>query len=62
MTLHTAHGLELPHLSQELVRDRIQNLHREAEEQRLIARLERVRRARRDLRRATERLHRALTF
>ncbi|SDI75344.1 hypothetical protein [Nonomuraea jiangxiensis] len=50
----------MPDLIHELVNDRIQTLHREAEEQRLIQRVARVARARRKLKQATDRLHRAL--
>ncbi|GAA4098772.1 hypothetical protein [Nonomuraea soli] len=60
MSYFTTRSMEMPYLYQELVVDRIQTLHREAEEQRLISRMSRVQRARRDVRRATERLNRAL--
>ncbi|WP_237101590.1 hypothetical protein [Nonomuraea sp. MG754425] len=50
----------MPDLIHDLVNDRIQTLHREAEEQRLIMRVTRVQRARRGVKRANERLHRAL--
>ncbi|MEV0587338.1 hypothetical protein [Nonomuraea sp. NPDC050310] len=45
----------------ELVSERMHTMHREAAEQRLLNRVRRVERARRDLRRAADRLHRALT-
>jgi hypothetical protein len=51
---------KVPYLYHELVNDRIQTLHREAEEQRLAARIRRVQRARREVKRANERLNRAL--
>ncbi|MER6949813.1 hypothetical protein ABT294_37940 [Nonomuraea sp. NPDC000554] len=41
--------------------DRIQTLHREAEEQRLAARIRRVQRARRQVQRANDRLRRVLS-
>ncbi|MFB9706866.1 hypothetical protein [Streptosporangium nondiastaticum] len=47
-------------MQEELVRDRIRTLHREAEEQRLATGVLRLQRARRDAERATSRLHRAL--
>ncbi|WP_326825518.1 hypothetical protein [Streptosporangium sp. NBC_01756] len=43
-----------------MVRDRIQTLHREAEEQRLATDVLRLRRARRDAERASTRLRHAL--
>ncbi|MFC4532414.1 hypothetical protein [Sphaerisporangium dianthi] len=51
---------EIPYIRQELVRDRIQALHSEAEHQRLVQRLKRVRRARRQAERASLRLRNAL--
>ncbi|WP_214412778.1 hypothetical protein [Sphaerisporangium fuscum] len=51
---------ELPCMHEELVRDRIQTLHREAEEQRLIHRMRQVRRARKQAERASVRLRQAL--
>jgi hypothetical protein len=48
-------------LFHELVNDRIQTLHREAEEQRLALRVSRVQRARRDVKRAHDRLRKALS-
>lgn len=50
----------MPYLYHDLVNDRIQTLHREAEEQRLIARIRRVQRARRKAQRANEHLSRVL--
>jgi hypothetical protein len=50
----------VPNLIHDLVNDRIQTLHREAEEQRLILRVTRVQRARRQVRRANDRLREAL--
>jgi hypothetical protein len=50
-----------PNLIHELINDRIQTMRREAAEQRLILRIRRVQRARRDVRRATARLHEALS-
>jgi hypothetical protein len=54
-------GFEAPYLYHDLVNDRIRTLHREAEEQRLAARIRRVQRARRGVQRANERLKRALS-
>ncbi|MEU4576828.1 hypothetical protein ACBI99_29345 [Nonomuraea sp. ATR24] len=54
--------LTAPYLYQELVNDRIQTLHREAREYRLAARISRVQRARRGVRKANERLLRALSL
>ncbi|MBB5774579.1 hypothetical protein [Nonomuraea jabiensis] len=51
----------MPDLIHDLVNDRIQTLHREAEEQRLIARVMRVQRARRRVQRANDRLREALS-
>ncbi|MFC4012185.1 hypothetical protein ACFOY2_33475 [Nonomuraea purpurea] len=51
----------MPDLIHDLVNDRIQTLHREAEEQRLVLRVTRVQRARRKVKRANERLHEALS-
>ncbi|MFI9847257.1 hypothetical protein ACIHFD_60295 [Nonomuraea sp. NPDC051941] len=51
----------MPDLIHDLVSDRIQTLHREAEEQRLIARVTRVQRARRKVQRANDRLREALS-
>ncbi|MFG1704081.1 hypothetical protein ACFLIM_12880 [Nonomuraea sp. M3C6] len=52
----------MPNLIHDLVNDRIQTLHREAEEQRLILRVTRVQRARREVKRANDRLRRALSL
>ncbi|GAA2831316.1 MULTISPECIES: hypothetical protein [Nonomuraea] len=51
----------MPDLIHDLVNDRIQTLHREAEEQRLILRVTRVQRARREVKRANDRLRQALS-
>ncbi|WP_157549123.1 hypothetical protein [Nonomuraea candida] len=51
----------MPDLIHDLVNDRIQTLHREAAEQRLILRLSRVERARRRVDRANDRLRVALS-
>ncbi|GII80925.1 hypothetical protein Sru01_59070 [Sphaerisporangium rufum] len=51
---------EFPYMGQELVQDRIQTLHREAEAQRLATRVRQVRRARRQAERASLRLRQAL--
>lgn len=48
------------YLFHELVNDRIQSLHREAEEYRLASGIRRVQRARRSVQRANDRLRRAL--
>ncbi|MDP9865229.1 MULTISPECIES: hypothetical protein [Streptosporangium] len=53
-------NLDMSSMQEELVRDRIRTLHREAEEQRLISGVLRVRRARRDAERASSRLRHAL--
>ncbi|MEV4250401.1 hypothetical protein AB0J63_44245 [Streptosporangium canum] len=47
-------------MHEELVRDRIRTLHREAEEQRLVSGIMRLRRARRNAERASSRLRHAL--
>jgi hypothetical protein len=60
MTIVSTRSLEMPYLYHDLVNDRIQTLHREAEEQRLIARIRRVQRARRKAQRANEHLSRVL--
>ncbi len=60
MTYFTSRGLDLPSMHEELVRDRIRTLHREAEEQRRAAGIQRLRRARRDAERASARLRQAL--
>ena len=52
----------MSHLIHDLVNDRIQTLHREAEEHRMAARITRVRKARRDVRRAKERLSQVLSL
>lgn len=52
----------MPHLFHELVNDRIQTFHREAEEYRLASRVMRVQRARKSVERANARLRRALQF
>ncbi len=51
---------ELPSMHEELVRDRIRSLRREAEQQRLVSRMQRVRKARRQAERASARLRQAL--
>lgn len=51
----------MPDLIHDLVNDRIQTLHREAEQQRLVLRVSRVRRARREVLRANDRLRKALS-
>ncbi len=53
-------GTDLMSMQQELVRDRIRTLHREAEEQRRASSILRARRARRDMERASSRLRHAL--
>ncbi|GGL09012.1 hypothetical protein Sme01_12360 [Sphaerisporangium melleum] len=52
---------EIPFIRQELVRDRIRTLHHEAEQQRLVLHLMRVKRARKRAERASLRLRHALT-
>ena len=54
-------SLAVPNLFHDLVNDRIQTLHREAAEQRLILRVSRVQRARREVKRANDRLRKALS-
>ncbi|GAA3442074.1 hypothetical protein [Planomonospora venezuelensis] len=60
MTYFISHSMDAPSLNQELVRDRIRMLHREAEEHRRAADIQRLRRARRDVERASARLRNAL--
>lgn len=50
----------MPHMYHDLINDRIQTLHREAEEQRLVSRIRRVQRARRKAQQANDRLSRIL--
>ena len=61
MRNQSTRSLAVPHLIHDLVSDRIQTLHKEAAEQRLVLRVQRLRRARRDVKRANERLHRVLS-
>lgn len=51
----------MPYMFQNLVNDRIQTLHREAEEQRLVSQFRRVQRARRNVKRANDRLRQVLS-
>ncbi|WP_406312151.1 hypothetical protein OHA77_26370 [Streptosporangium sp. NBC_01639] len=60
MTHIGTRSLDMSSMQEELVRDRIQTLHREAEEQRLATDVLRLRRARRDAERASTRLRHAL--
>ncbi|MFI6325129.1 hypothetical protein ACIBG8_46970 [Nonomuraea sp. NPDC050556] len=60
MSTIPSRSFEMPHLFQELVNDRIQTFHREAEEYRLVSRVMRVQRARKSVERANARLQRAL--
>ncbi|SDG93643.1 hypothetical protein SAMN05421505_109177 [Sinosporangium album] len=60
MSTRTARTAEASSMYEDLVRDRIQTLRREAEEQRVIARVRAVNRARRDAERASMRLRNAL--
>ncbi|MFD0884473.1 hypothetical protein ACFQ08_07885 [Streptosporangium algeriense] len=53
-------GFDMLSMQEELVRDRIRTLHREAEEQRVVTGVLRLRRARRDAERASARLRNAL--
>ncbi len=62
MSLIPTDHISAPYLYHELVNDRIQTLHREAQEQRLAARVSRVQRARRRVQRANERLSRVLSM
>ena len=61
MNPFSTRSLKVPYLYHELVNDRIQTLHREAAEQRLILRVSRVQRARREVKRANDRLRKALS-
>ena len=61
MSIPTSH-ISVPSLYHELVNDRIQTLHQEAREQRLVARISRIQRAQRRVQRANERLSRALSM
>ncbi|HLU76242.1 MAG TPA: hypothetical protein VKZ82_28955 [Nonomuraea sp.] len=58
----TSGDFAAPYLYHELVNDRIRSLHQEAEQHRVAARITRVRRAQRGVRRANERLARALSL
>ncbi|WP_433244839.1 hypothetical protein ACQPYK_42370 [Streptosporangium sp. CA-135522] len=60
MTYPTTQSLTSFSMQEELVRDRIRTLHREAEEQRMASGVIRLRRARRDAERASTRLRHAL--
>ncbi|MFJ2028992.1 hypothetical protein [Streptosporangium sp. NPDC087985] len=60
MSYFTTRSLDMSSMQEELVRDRIRTLHREAEEQRLVSGVLRLRRARRDAERASSRLRHAL--
>jgi hypothetical protein len=60
MNMITTRSLDAPYLYHELLQDRIRDLRREAAEQRLIAQVRRLQRARRDAERASARLRRAL--
>ncbi|MBB6344838.1 hypothetical protein ACWGH8_41205 [Nonomuraea muscovyensis] len=60
MSTISTRSLEMPYLYHDLVNDRIQTLHREAEEQRLVSRIRRVQRARRKAQQANDRLSRIL--
>ncbi|PZG28792.1 hypothetical protein C1I98_32610 [Spongiactinospora gelatinilytica] len=60
MSGFTGRSNEIPSMYEDLVRDRIRSLHQEAEEQRMIRQVIRVRRARRDAERASARLRHAL--
>ncbi|MDH2429804.1 hypothetical protein [Sphaerisporangium sp. TRM90804] len=55
-----AWSADMPYMNEELVRDRIRTLHQEAEEQRLILRMQRIHKARKRAERASVRLHHAL--
>ncbi|AWS46641.1 hypothetical protein [Streptosporangium sp. 'caverna'] len=60
MTFHTAWSLDMHSMDQELVKDRIRTLHREAEEHRRAAGVQRLQRAQRDVERASARVRSAL--
>lgn len=60
MSYFTSRGLDLPSMQEELVRDRIRTLHREAEEHRRAVGLQRLQRAQRDAERASARLRSAI--
>ncbi|GII66646.1 hypothetical protein Skr01_67310 [Sphaerisporangium krabiense] len=55
-----AWGAEMPYMYEELVFDRIRTLHQEAESQRLVSHVQRLRKARRRVERASTRLHQVL--
>ncbi|GAA3233041.1 hypothetical protein GCM10020216_052820 [Nonomuraea helvata] len=61
MSTQITRSRAVPDLIHDLVNDRIQTLHREAEHQRLILRVSRVQRARREVKRAHDRLREALS-
>jgi hypothetical protein len=60
MTFFTARSLDMHSMDQELVKDRIRTLHREAEEHRRALGIQRLQRAQRDAERASARLRSAL--
>ncbi|MEV0752305.1 hypothetical protein [Streptosporangium sp. NPDC050280] len=60
MSHSNTRSLPLPSMQEELVRDRIRTLHREAEEHRRATGLQRLRRAQRDAERASARLRSAI--
>ncbi|GAA2897226.1 hypothetical protein GCM10010517_62240 [Streptosporangium fragile] len=60
MTYFTNRSTDLMSIQEELVRDRIRTLHREAEVYRRAAGIQRLQRARRDAERASARLRTAL--
>jgi hypothetical protein len=60
MTFLTTRSLDMHSMDQELVKDRIRTLHREAEEHRRALGIQRLQRAQRDAERASARLRSAL--
>jgi hypothetical protein len=60
MTFLTTRSLDMHSMDQELVKDRIRTLHREAEEHRRALGVQRLHRAQRDAERASVRLRNAL--
>jgi hypothetical protein len=60
MTFLTTRSLDMHSMDQELVKDRIRTLHREAEEHRRALGVQRLQRAQRDAERASARLRSAL--
>lgn len=60
MSIHHTWAVEIAPIHEELVFERIRSLHREAEEQRLVHRIQRLNKARRRAERASARLRQVL--